>query len=126
MRGVFIFPDLVGRPALVVSIVSAFRAVGMRVLVPSGWEPFDARVSAGLLLTGELLSSAHPEGFVQVRVKLKLRPGPASVAAVLLLVTWLLSFWAGIAVLVLVAAELVRGLLIGRVRAHRVLSGGSQ
>jgi glycosyltransferase involved in cell wall biosynthesis len=126
MRGVFIFPDLVGRPALVASIVSAFRATGMRVFVPPGWEPFDARVSAGLLLTGELVSSAHPEGFVQVRVTLKPRPLPAVVAAVLLLVAWLLSFPAGIAVSVLVAAELVRGLLVGRLRAHRVLSGGSR
>jgi hypothetical protein len=125
MRGVFIFPDLEGRPALVASIVSAFRAAGMRVLVPSGWEPFDARVSAGFLLAGELLSSAHPEGFVQVRVKLKPRPLTALVAGVLLLIAWLISFPAGIAVSVLVAAELGRGILIGRVRAHRVLSGGS-
>jgi hypothetical protein len=126
MWGVFIFPDLGGRPALVASIVSSFRAAGMRVFVPSGWEPYDARVSAGVLLTGELLSSAHPEGCVQVRVRAKLRPRVALVVAIGLIVAWLLSLPAAITLTVLVVVELLRGLLIGKVWTHRVLSGRSR
>ncbi|MBO0893415.1 MAG: glycosyltransferase [Acidimicrobiales bacterium] len=126
MWGVFIFPDLGGRPPLVASIVSSFRAAGMRVFVPSGWEPYDARVSAGVLLTGELLSSAHPEGCVQVRVRARLRPRVALVVAIGLVFAWLLSLPAAITLTVLVAVELARGLLIGKVWTHRVLSGRSR
>lgn len=82
-RGVLLFPDEAGRPALVAALVAALRAARVRVLVPSGWEDYDARLLASFLLTGDLVTSAHPEGFVQVRVRRRVRAARAGAVAAL-------------------------------------------
>jgi hypothetical protein len=120
-KGVLIYPDEQGRPALVARLVGALRAARIRVLVPSGWEDYDARLLAGPLVLGDLISSSHPEGWVQVRVRRRLRRRPGIFAAGVLVVCWLTSPVLGALASGAVVVELARGLLNITFAVRRVL-----
>ena len=124
-RGVYLFPDVDGRPALVARLVSALRTSGIRVLVPSGWEAYDARLVSGLLIAGDLVSSGHPEGCVQVRVVPRLRARRSALAALLVAAALLVGPVPGALAGAIVAADLSRGLLTCGVRARRAIAGGA-
>ena len=53
----------------------------MRVVPPTGWEPYDALVMASTLVGAEVVTSAHPPGWVQIRVRRFIRWRPALIAA---------------------------------------------
>ena len=62
------------RVELATAIVTELRRAGLRVEPPTGWEDHDARLFGSFLVVGDLVTSAHPPGFVQVRVRQRLRP----------------------------------------------------
>ena len=70
-------PENRPRPELAENIVQILRRTGMRVVPPTGWEPYDALVMASALVGAELVTSAHPPGWVQLRVRRYLRWKPA-------------------------------------------------
>jgi len=76
-RGVFLMPEKRPRPELAENIVQRLRRAGMRVIPPTGWESYDALVMASALVGAELVTSAHPPGWVQLRVRRYLRWKPA-------------------------------------------------
>jgi hypothetical protein len=97
------------RAELAMEVITLFRHAGHRVILATGWEDHDARIVGSLFVTGDLVTSAHPTGSVQLKVRKRLRPVPslALLAAVLVLLVIapplaLLSLAAG-------AAELLRG-----------------
>ena len=107
--GVLVLPADRPRAAIVGDLVGWLRACGVRVAPATGWEPFDARLNASALVVGELLSSAYPEGCVQVRLRRR-ASRRALPAAALVLVLWLTHpLWATAGCL-LVAGDLARGL----------------
>jgi hypothetical protein len=61
------------RSALAAGLVSALRARGIRALPSSGWEDYDARLLLSAFTYGELQTSSHPEGFVQIRIRTRPR-----------------------------------------------------
>lgn len=61
------------RAKLAAALVDALRRRGIRTVYPSGWEDYDARLSLSPFGWGELQTSSHPRGFVQVRVRFRPR-----------------------------------------------------
>jgi uncharacterized protein involved in cysteine biosynthesis len=91
------------------------RRRGIRAMNPSGWEECDAQLLLSSAVYGELQTSSHPEGFVQVRVRVRPRrrvlAAGAAAAVGALVVTPLLAV-----VPVAVAASVAHGV----VRARRL------
>ena len=89
--GVVVVPEDRPRPELAEALIAALRLRGMRATCPSGWEDYDARLSLSPFAYGELQTSSHPEGFVQIRVRLRPRrrvvAGVVAIAAAAALVT---------------------------------------
>jgi glycosyltransferase involved in cell wall biosynthesis len=103
------------RSELAAALVSALRARGIRALPSSGWEDYDARLLLSPFAYGELQTSSHPEGFVQVRIRFRPRRrvvaiGSAAAAAALVISP----------VLALVPITLAVGVAKGAIRARRL------
>jgi hypothetical protein len=79
-RGVLLFEDARPREELVASIISHLRLAGGRIQPATGWDDHDASLLASRFVKGDLISSSHPVGFVQVRIKRRLRWRPLSFA----------------------------------------------
>jgi len=75
VRGVTVVPEDRPRAEFADVLVGEVRRAGFRVLPSSGWDDHDGRVLASTLVTGDLQTSSHPEGFIQVRVRRRLRLG---------------------------------------------------
>jgi O-antigen biosynthesis protein len=71
--GVVVVPEDRPRSEFAASLVEALRCRGIRALHPTGWEDCDARLLLSSCVYGELQTSSHPEGFVQVRIRPRLR-----------------------------------------------------
>jgi hypothetical protein len=108
--GVVLFADEGDRAGLAAQIVGVLRRHGYRVLPASGWEDYDARVVGSLLVHGELVTSAHPIGSVQMRVRRRFRRGPALVVAVGVCLLSLASVWVGAVAVVGAGASVALGL----------------
>jgi glycosyltransferase involved in cell wall biosynthesis len=86
-RGVLLMPADRSRAELATEVITRFRHAGLRVILATGWEDYDARIIGSLFMAGDLVTSAHPTGSVQLRVRRRVRPAPslALLAAVLAL-----------------------------------------
>jgi glycosyltransferase involved in cell wall biosynthesis/exo-beta-1,3-glucanase (GH17 family) len=73
--GVVLIPEDRPREKLVDDILLLLRQAGVTVVPPTGWEPYDARLLMTVLVAGELITSSHPVGWVQVRIVSRLRMG---------------------------------------------------
>jgi glycosyltransferase involved in cell wall biosynthesis len=71
--GIVVVPEDRPRSELAAGLVSALRGRGIRALPSSGWEDYDARLLLSAFAYGELQTSSHPEGFVQVRIRTRPR-----------------------------------------------------
>ena len=65
------------RPELAAALVTVLRRAGLQVVPPTAWDGHDGWLAGSALVAGELLTSSHPEGSVQVRIRPRLRPGGA-------------------------------------------------
>jgi hypothetical protein len=111
------------RAELAAELVDALRLEGVRAIHPSGWEDYDARLLLSAFSHGELQTSAHPEGFVQVRIRFRPRLrsiaaacGTACAGALLLAPALALG-------VVVVAASAGRGAVRARRLPARILAG---
>lgn len=57
------------------AVVNALRRSGRRVRPATGWEDHDGRVIGSTLVEGDVVTSGHPEGCAQVRLRLRPRWG---------------------------------------------------
>ena len=71
--GVVVVPEDRPRAELAAGLISVLRCRGIRTVYPSGWEDYDARLLLSPLAYGELQTSSHPEGFVQIRIRFRPR-----------------------------------------------------
>ncbi len=67
--GVLLLPADRPRAQLAAALVTHLRRAGLRVIPATGWEDYDARILGSLLIVGDLVTSAHPEGSVQLKVR---------------------------------------------------------
>ena len=75
-------PELIARADMVVAILGALRCHGIRAVPASEWDDHDARIHGSWLVGGDLITSSHPVGWVQVDVRRRLAPSRLAVAAV--------------------------------------------
>ena len=109
------------RSELAAALVAALRHRGIRATAPSGWEDYDARLVLSGLVSGELQTSSHPEGFVQIRIRTRPRWHVIALAVAAGLGAALVS--PILALLLLApAASLARGALRARRLPARLLS----
>ncbi len=83
-RGVFLVSDRRPRPEVAETVVQLLRRAGLRVVPPTGWESYDALVLASALVGAELVTSAHPPGWLQLRLRRFIRPKPALLLAAII------------------------------------------
>jgi len=72
------------RPEVAETVVQLLRRAGLRVVPPTGWESYDALVLASALVGAELVTSAHPPGWLQLRLRRFIRPKPALLLAAII------------------------------------------
>jgi glycosyltransferase involved in cell wall biosynthesis len=103
------------RAELAAGLVAALRRAGIRAVYPSGWEDYDARLLLSPFAYGELQTSSHPEGFVQVRIRFRPRrrmvAATAAAAAAAVVLTPALAP---------IPVALAAGILQGAARARRL------
>jgi hypothetical protein len=80
---VLVYAATATRAELAETLIALLRNSGIRVKQATAWDDHDARIAAGPFMRGELLTSEHPAGCVQVRVRRK--PMIASVVAAIVL-----------------------------------------
>jgi hypothetical protein len=105
------------RADLAAALVDALRRRGIRTEYPSGWEDYDARLSLSPFADGELQTSSHPEGFVQVRVRFRPRRGILAATAATAVVALVINL-----ALAAIPIMLVVGVAHSAVRARRLPS----
>jgi hypothetical protein len=71
--GALVLPDDRPRADLAAAVICVLQRAGLQALTPSGWEDYDARFIGSALIYGDLISSGHPIGASQVRMKRRLR-----------------------------------------------------
>jgi len=122
-RGTVMAPYQHSRPQLTAAVVNALQRAGTRVAPGTGWEDFDARIHGGAFVVAFLVTTDHLKGWVQVRIRRRLR---WRVAAAALAVTGLVSLVSPLLAVILVGAaslEIGRGLWLTGKRVRRLLSG---
>jgi hypothetical protein len=123
--GVVVVPDDRPRSELAAALVERLRRHGIRAIHPSGWEDYDARLLLSGLVYGDLQTSSHPEGFVQVRIRVRPRAQPLGVAIAAGTAAIVIS--PPVALLLLApAASFARGALRARRLPFRLLSSAER
>jgi glycosyltransferase involved in cell wall biosynthesis len=113
--GIVVVPEDRPRSELAAALVSALRARGIRALPASGWEDYDARLLLSPFAYGELQTSSHPEGFVQVRIRFRPRRRAVVIAGTAAAAALVIS-----PVLALVPVIVAAGVAQGAIRARRL------
>ncbi|MFN2540434.1 MAG: glycosyltransferase family 2 protein, partial [Mycobacteriales bacterium] len=108
-RGVLLVPEDRPRAQFAADLVGDLRRAGFAVAVPSGWEDHDATLVGSALVLGELVTSSHPVGCVQVRVRKRVRGMRMAAAVGLVLLAALASWPLGALCGAVVLADLARG-----------------
>jgi GT2 family glycosyltransferase len=103
------------RSELAAALVGALRQRGIRATAPSGWEDYDARLVLSGVVYGELQTSSHPEGFVQIRIRTRPRWQAIAVEVAAGLAVSLVS-----PILALLLLVPTTSLARGALRAHRL------
>jgi hypothetical protein len=118
--GIIVVPEDRPRSELAAALVSALRGRGVRALPSSGWEDYDARLLLSAFAYGELQTSSHPEGFVQVRVRMRPRIRRLTAAIALTIAAAWVDPVLG-ALLLVPALSLVKGTVAARRLPSRLL-----
>ena len=123
--GVVLIPEDRPRADLVEDILLLLRQAGANVVPPTGWEAYDARLLVSVLVAGDLITSSHPTGWVQVRIRPRLRMGSAVLFAGAAAVLGLLFPVAAVGLLFIGVVDLAIGAgRLGRLRS-RIRVGAS-
>jgi hypothetical protein len=103
------------RADLAAGLVAELRRRGIRAWYPSGWEDYDARLLLSPFAYGELQTSSHPEGFVQVRIRFRPRRRAVATAAVATAAAVIVS-----PAIALVPVALAASVGVGAMRSRRL------
>jgi hypothetical protein len=70
---VLLIPHERPREELASLILADLHRAGLSIDLGTGWEPYDAVVTGSTLIVGEIVTSSHPVGYVQLRIRPRLR-----------------------------------------------------
>jgi GT2 family glycosyltransferase len=123
-HGHLLFPAVRPRAELAGDVIAGLRTAGLRVLPVNAWDDVDATIVGSTLVVGELTTSAHPEGWQQLRITSRIRvrrvSGVAAAVAALTVLAWPLAVVAA----VIGVAEIARGWsAVSRTAWRELLSG---
>jgi glycosyltransferase involved in cell wall biosynthesis len=108
--GTLLLPADGPRERTAVVVAETLRRTGRPIVPPSDWDERDVGIVGSTLVLGDLVTSQFPNGVVQLRVRRRLRGGPAAgagavVALAAVIAPGLVPVMVGVA-----AAEVARGL----------------
>lgn len=124
-KGVAVFVEDRPRADLVVSLAGHLRRLGIRSQAVSGWEDHDGTFLLSPLVSGELMTSSHPVGYVQARMRPRVRPVRLAVMTALVIVTARVTPLAAGCLAVLTGRALVHGVLRSRSLLVTSAEGGT-
>ncbi len=124
-RGTLIAPYDGSRTELAAAAVNVLQLAGLRVASGTGWEDVDAWVSGGLFVAASLVTTDHPQGWVQLRVRRGLRWRAAVAALVVFGIAAFINPLIAVALAVGALAETCRGLWRTGAVAHRALTNAA-
>ncbi len=110
------------RDEIMERLVRQFRRSHLRVIAPTGWEEYDCRTHLSAMVAGDVISSSHVPGTVQIRVRARLRTGWVAAFAIVAGVAAIATPAASLAVLAVAAVELARGVWSARVVMPRMIA----
>ncbi len=105
-------------------MVQLLRKAGMRVVPPTGWESYDALLLGSAMVGAKLVTSAHPPGHLQLRVRRYIRWQSAVIAGAAIVVAALTDPRLAVALGLLVATNIALGLWRTGWGLRRALLGG--
>jgi O-antigen biosynthesis protein len=120
-RGVLLLPADRPRADLASAVVSDLRRAGFHVVPATGWEDFDARIVGSFTVQGDLVTTAHVEGSIQLRVRRRLRRLPALAVLGCALVALLDAPLTAGVVLAVGIADAAKGMYVVRRRVRSVI-----
>jgi O-antigen biosynthesis protein len=106
------------RAQLAATFVAHLRQAKLRVQPSRGWDDYDARAVCSTFVFADLQTSSHPTGYVQVRVRVKLRRVRLAAAAAMTLIVLAAG---GPALALVFAAVIVTETVRGAVAASLLL-----
>lgn len=108
--GVLVLPADRPRQEIAAAVVEVARNAGLATSLASEWSACDAHVVGSRLLVADVVTSAHPPGTIQLRVRRRLRLRPLAALLALLAVLTVVPFaGASSGVPMMAAAALVAG-----------------
>lgn len=108
-RGVLLLPEERPRAQLAADLVGDLRRAGFAVSVPSGWEDHDATLVGSWLVLGELVTSSHPVGCVQLRVRRRVRGARLGLGLLVAALGGLLTPWLALLCVLGMGVDVARG-----------------
>lgn len=125
--GAVLLPEDRPRPEVAAAIVGAIRHAGFRVTPATGWEARDARLLLSTFVAGDLLTSSHPPGTIQVFVRPRLRAARMTGAVLVLIALAGLAPPAAAFGVLVAGADLGRGWWwLARRRVPRLIQVGAR
>ena len=107
--GVVLLPEDRPRADTVAAVSELFRRAGLRTVPAGEWDAHDVQLQGSVLVTGRLVTSAHPPGTVQLRVRRGLARGRALLVAASLAALAAVEVESAVALGVATAADVARG-----------------
>jgi hypothetical protein len=111
---------------LAAAVVGNLRRAGFPVAIPSGWEDHDATLVGSWMVRGDLVTTAHPQGYVQIRVRRRVRTRRAVALFAGAAIAALITPWLSVAALLVAAGEISRGWYRTRVLVRKVLTAATE
>jgi glycosyltransferase involved in cell wall biosynthesis len=68
-HGVLLLPETKPRAEIAAALVADLRQAGLRAIPANGWEDYDVRLLGSTFVMGDLVTSSHPIGSVQLKVR---------------------------------------------------------
>ncbi|HEY4927751.1 MAG TPA: glycosyltransferase [Acidimicrobiales bacterium] len=96
-RNVLVYDADRSRPDLVLAVVDRLRGAGCRIRHATDWDDYDVRVLAAPLAVCDIVSTDHPAGCIQVRLRRRLAVRRLAGAGALVAIAALMAPWAGAA-----------------------------
>jgi glycosyltransferase involved in cell wall biosynthesis len=107
--GVVALHTSAARQEVAAALLATTRRAGLTVTSPTGWEDHDLSVMGSLLVAGDIVTSGHPDGAVQVRVRRRVRLGSAVAAVAAVGVAALLDARVAALAAAITVVDVVRG-----------------
>jgi glycosyltransferase involved in cell wall biosynthesis len=113
-RGMVMIATSASRDEIMAGLVRHFRDGRLTVVAPTGWEEHDCQVLASSMVAGDIVSSSHVPGTVQIRVRSRLRTAPLAAFVILAGIAAVANPAAALLFLLPAVVELGRGLWVTR------------